>query len=132
MGKLFTFEFLAPCFDSEAPRNRRKTPDIDGMTFYGEVKFNFSQFGADENLRRTSPLQYCVKMCHIIGFYLQHAHSLDLIKMKVEFNQDEFDEIWLMNVRDLCVRKTRYVPSDSGSQLADYVLQRMEALKKQK
>ena len=70
MGKLFTFEFLAPCFDSEAPRNRRKTPDIDGMTFYGEVKFNFSQFGADENLRRTSPLQYCVKMCHIIGFYL--------------------------------------------------------------
>ena len=52
--------------------------------------------------------------------------------MKVEFNQDEFDEIWLMNVRDLCVRKTRYVPSDSGSQLADYVLQRMEELKKQK
>ena len=70
-------------------------------------------------------------MCHIVGFYLQHAHGYDLMKMKVDFNQDEFGEIWLMNAWDLCVRKSRYVPSDKGTQLADYVLQRMEDMKAQ-
>lgn len=92
------------------------------MSYYGEVRFNFQQFGADEMLRKTRPLQYCIKMCHIIGFYLQHAHGFDLMKMKVDFNQDEFGEIWLMNAYELCVRKSRYVPSDKGTQLADYVL----------
>ena len=53
------------------------------------------------------------------------------MKMKVEFHQDEFGEIWLLNVKDLFVRKARYVPSDNGTQLADYVLQRMEEIKKQ-
>ena len=36
-----------------------------------------------------------------------------------------------MNVRDMFVRQARYVPSDNGTQLADYVLQRMEEMKRQ-
>ena len=56
-------------------------------------------------------------------------HGYEVMKMKVDFNQDEFGEIWLMNVQDLCVRKSRYVPSDNGTQLADYVLRRMEEIK---
>ena len=58
-------------------------------------------------------------------------HGYEVMKMKVDFNQDEFGEIWLMNVKDLCVRKSRYVPSDNGTQLADYVLRRMEEIKNQ-
>ena len=50
--------------------------------------------------------------------------------MKVDFNRDEFGEIWLMNVDNLFVRKSRHVPSDNGTQLADYVLLQMEQLKK--
>ena len=68
-------------------------------------------------------------MCHIIGFYLQYAHGYDLLKMKVDFNQDEFGEIWLMQVDKLIVRKARAVPSDNGTQLADFVLNYMEEQK---
>ena len=53
-----------------------------------------------------------------------------MMKMKVDFNQDEFGEIWLMSVDDLFVRKTREVPSDNGTQLADFVLRHMEELAK--
>lgn len=69
-------------------------------------------------------------MCHVIGFYLKHAHGFDLLKMKVDFNQDEFGEIWLMNVDNLFVRKSRNVPQDNGTLLADYVLCRMQDMKK--
>ena len=69
-------------------------------------------------------------MCHVIGFYLKYAHGYDLLKMKVDFNQDEFGEFWLMNVDNLFVRKSRNVPSNNGTQLADYVLFRMQEMEK--
>ena len=65
-------------------------------------------------------------MCHMIGYYLQHVHGYDLLKMQVDFNQDEFGEIWLMNVDKLFVRKGRNVPTDDGNKLADFVLQHIE------
>lgn len=66
-------------------------------------------------------------MCHMIGYYLQHVHAYDLLKMQVDFNQDEFGEIWLMNVDKLFVRKGRKVPTDDGNKLADFVLSHMES-----
>ena len=69
-------------------------------------------------------------MCHVIGFYLKHAHGYDLLRMKVDFNQDDFGEIWLMNIDDLEVRKSRVVPADNWTQLADYVLIRMQDMEK--
>jgi len=50
--------------------------------------------------------------------------------MKVDFNQDEFGEIWLMQVDNLFVRKSRFVPADKGTKVADYVLTRMQELHK--
>ena len=47
--------------------------------------------------------------------------------MKVDFNQDEFGEIWLMHVEKLYVRKERKVPTDDGNKLADFVLSQMES-----
>ena len=35
--------------------------------------------------------------------------------MKVDFNRDEFGEIWLMAVDKLFVRKSRKVPNDNGT-----------------
>ena len=131
LGKLFTFEFTAPCFEQIDKGNLTKKERMrrEFMSFYGDVKFDFRQFGKDnELLKKTKPLQYCLKMCHIIGFYLKGAHGFDLLKMKVDFNQDEFGEIWLMNVDHLFVRKSRHVPSDNGTQLADYVLLQMQQM----
>ena len=47
------------------------------------------------------------------------------MKMKIDFNKDEFGEIWLMNVDKLIVRQSRRVPNDNGTQLADYILNTM-------
>ena len=86
------------------------------MSFYGKVRFDYKQFGKDDKLlMKEKPLQYCIKMCHIMGWYLQHLHRLDLLKMKVDFNQDEFGEIWLMNVDKILIRQTRSVPTDNGT-----------------
>ena len=57
------------------------------MSFYGQVHYNFRQFGTDdESLKKEKPLQYCLKMCHIMGFYLQRVHGFEILKMKVDFN----------------------------------------------
>ena len=95
------------------------------MSFYGEVKFDHRRFGDDDVLKQKRPLQYCIKMCHVIGFYLQKAHAYDLMKMQVDFHQDEFGEIWLMQVDKLVVRKTRFVPTENKAQIADFVLKCM-------
>ena len=86
------------------------------MSFYGKVHYNFQQFNSDDEvLKKKAPLQYCIKMCHIMGFYLQRVHGFEILQMKVDFNQDEFGEIWLMQVNNLFVRKARHVPTDKGS-----------------
>ena len=50
--------------------------------------------------------------------------------MKVDFNQDEFGEIWLMHARELYVRKRRHVPDNHGTQLADYIFNHMQEINK--
>jgi len=44
------------------------------------------------------------------------------MRMKVDFNQDEFGEIWLTHVENLQVRKSRPVPTEQKTQIADFVL----------
>lgn len=86
IGKLFTFEFIAPCFETEKPKSQHDAKKKAKMSYYGRVKFDFAQFGPDDKLRKQSPLQYCIKMCHIIGFYVQGVHGYEVMKMKVDFH----------------------------------------------
>ena len=133
LGQLFTFDFISPCFEKDAPRKKpwETTNKYDSMSFYGEVKFDFAQFGKnDEILKKQYPVQYCLKVCHMIGYYLQMLYQFDLMRMKIDFNQDEFGEIWLTQVEKIIVRKRRDVPKVKGTGIADYVLQHMEEVKK--
>ena len=61
-------------------------------------------------------------MCHIMGYYVKGVHGYEILKMKVNFNQDEFGEIWLTQVDELLVRKSRRVPNDQGTKVADYII----------
>ena len=102
------------------------------MSFYGQVNYNFQQFNSDDEvLKKKTPLQYCIKMCHIMGFYMQRVHKIEILRMKVDFNQDEFGEIWLMQVDNLFVRTAREVPIDKKNQVADYVLNRIQDLERE-
>ena len=59
LGKLVTFEFLAPCFDEMNNEDRKGFKNLE-LSKYGKVRYNFSQFGpntqmAEEALRKASP-----------------------------------------------------------------------------
>ena len=51
-----------------------------------------------------SPIAYCLKVCHKMGFFLEKIHGKQLVRMKVEFYQDEHGKIWLFNVQDVWIR----------------------------
>lgn len=56
LGKLFTFEFIAPCFETDKPKSQHDAKKKAKMSYYGRVKFDFAQFGPDDKLRKQSPL----------------------------------------------------------------------------
>ena len=101
LGKHFTFDFIAPCFEPvKYGDNSRQVP-----SFYGEVKFDYNQFGKnDKTLLRKAPLHYCLKQCHKLGYFLQKMYKIDLMRVKVDFYMDEFSKIWLMQTDKLFIR----------------------------
>ena len=131
LGELLTFDFVAPCFEHRKPKRGEDPDKYSSMSFYGDVRFDFKQFGTDdETLKKRKPLQFCLKTCHVIGFYLQHLHGFELLKMKVDFYRDEFGEIWLMQADNIFVRKHRPVFAGKGTKVADFVLTYMNELQK--
>ena len=39
-----------------------------------------------------------------MGFYLLKIHDVQLLRMKVEFYQDEYGKIWLFNASEIWIR----------------------------
>lgn len=103
LGKPFTFTFNAPCY---------KRDSVSGnvvQCYDGEIEFDFKQFGINNDtlLMQHSPVAYCLKVCHKIGFYLMKIHDKQLLRMKVEFYQDDHGRIWLFNCLDIWIRTIR-------------------------
>ena len=72
----------------------------------GEIKYDYEQFGTDDvMLQRHSPGAYCLKMCNKIGYYLQQIHAIEIIRMQVEFQQDETGKVVFFNCKNLWVRE---------------------------
>ena len=59
----------------------------------------------------SNPELYCLRACHKIGFYLQKIHSLDLLRMKVSFLQDDNGKIWFTHASDIYTRTLGQVQS---------------------
>tara|TARA_B110000285_G_scaffold230763_1_gene297971 strand:+ start:296 stop:541 length:246 start_codon:yes stop_codon:yes gene_type:complete len=53
---------------------------------------------------RTNPGGYCLKACNKIGFFLQLIHNIDIMRMKVEFFQDENGLIQFYNAKNVWIR----------------------------
>lgn len=73
---------------------------------------------------KTKPTIYCHRICHKIGYYLQQVHGLDLVRMRVDFQRDEFGKIHLFGVDELLIRQGRFVPrkDDNNMMLADFIM----------
>ena len=104
LGKPFIFTFNSPCY--------KKDPFSGKViqSYEGELHFDFKQFGQeDTRLMQVSPIAYCVKACHKIGFYLLKIHDIHLLRLKAEFYQDEHGRIWLFHCADIWTRSTHLV-----------------------
>jgi hypothetical protein len=53
---------------------------------------------------RTNPGGYCLKACNKIGFFIQLVHNIDIMRMKVEFFQDENGLIQFYHAKDVWIR----------------------------
>ena len=56
-------------------------------------------------LQRHNPGAYCLKMCNKIGYYLQQIHAIEIIRMQVEFQQDENGKVFFYNCKNLWIRE---------------------------
>ena len=57
LGPLFSFDFISPCYEKNKPKSRAQEIKYDSMSFYGQVRFDFRQFGKDdEMLKKQKPL----------------------------------------------------------------------------
>lgn len=97
----------------------------------GKIEFNYEQFGGGKNLEDehrlmiADPELYCLRACHKIGFYLQKIHKVDLLRMKVQFTQDDNGKIWFTHAFDIYTRSlgevqsylSLLIPTFTGGQL---------------
>ena len=71
----------------------------------GLVEFDYKQFGDDDaSLEVNNPFAYCLKLCNKVGFFMQFVHEIDIIRMNVEFYQDETGSIHLYNASNIWIR----------------------------
>jgi hypothetical protein len=77
--------------------------DIENL----DVDFDFKQFGEDASLMRSQPVSYCIKVCHKIGFYVQEIYQYQILRMNVEFYQDDNGKIYLFHASDIYVREAK-------------------------
>ena len=99
LGKPFIFTFNSPCYKKDT------ATDQIVQSYDGDIEFDFRQFGMNDYLlMMNSPVAYCLKTCHKIGYYLQKIHDQHLLRMKVEFYQDENGKIWLFSATEIWLR----------------------------
>lgn len=77
--------------------------DIENL----DVDYDFQQFGDDQALMRFQPVSYCIKVCHKIGFYVQEIYQQQILRMNVEFYQDDNGKIYLFHASDIYVREAK-------------------------
>ena len=70
LGKPYIFTFKTPFYKKDKEGNIK-------IAYDGEIEFDFKQFGMnDEKLQRIAPINYCLKMCNKIGYYLLKIHHI--------------------------------------------------------
>ena len=97
----------------------RPAPILVENTYDGKIEFNFASIGGKEcktledeyRLMMATPELYCLRACHKIGFYLQNIHSVDLMRMKVEFYQDDNGKVWQSHASEIYTRTLEFVQS---------------------
>jgi hypothetical protein len=81
---------------------------------------------------KENPRLYCDYACTKIGFYLKHVYGVELLKMSVEFVQDEFSKVWLLHAQDVYIRTDNNLPKDYDQIYNEFILSEVKKEEKAK
>lgn len=51
-----------------------------------------------------NPFAFCLKVCNKIGYFMQFVHEIDIIRMNVEFYQDECGGVHFYKATNIWIR----------------------------
>lgn len=125
LGKAFKFTFSPICHRDPKPKKvpkqnpKIKTQDKGAKLrakFDGPIEYDFKQFGDDDvTLQLKNPHAFCLKQCNKMGFYLQMVHQIEILRMDVEFHQDETGLMIFYHAQNIWIRvketKAKYLRS---------------------
>lgn len=67
------------------------------------INYDFKQFGDDlDLLKLENKEKYCLKQVYKMCYYIQKLYHIEIIRMKVEFSQDDNNTIWMQHASDIC------------------------------
>lgn len=114
LGKVFKLTFSPICHRESRPKKEaKKNPKIKTedkgaklrAKFDGPIEYDYRQFGDDDlTLQLKNPQAFCLKQCNKIGYYLQMVHQIEVIRMDVEFYQDETGLVLFYHAHNIWIR----------------------------
>ena len=120
IGKTICFDFLVHGFQKKVNDSTNRH-DID---YHEDYKFDYKKYLGDlteKELMLSNPTNYCLMVCHKIGYYLKLVHEIDLRRMSVEFSIVEFGAIWLFYVHNIITRVANKLELDYEKIIPDFV-----------
>jgi urease gamma subunit len=64
----------------------------------------FGDLDDEEDLQLNNPEAFALKIAHRIGEYIRDHHRIEIIRMSMQFSQNDFGVTELVGVSDLWVR----------------------------
>jgi hypothetical protein len=63
-------------------------------------------------MRIDDPENYCERLALKICYYLKHVHNYSVLRMDLDFFQDESGRIWLFYMSNAAVKNDNYLKVD--------------------
>ena len=63
-------------------------------------------------MKLDNPKRYCEKMANKIAYYIRNVHNYSVLRMDLDFFQDETGRIWIFHMNRIVVKNNSYSKFD--------------------
>jgi hypothetical protein len=63
-------------------------------------------------MKLDNPRRYCEKMAYKIAYYIKKIHNYSILRMDIEFFQDDTGRIWIFQISKIAVKNNGYSKFD--------------------
>ena len=63
-------------------------------------------------MKLDNPKKYCERIAYKIGYYIRHIHNFSVLRMDLDFFQDQTGRIWLFYISNIAVKNNLYSKFD--------------------